>query len=281
LQQWREGFADKLRDQGVDAEATPRNSRGVVRKAEPNIIRHIERGDNTHKPRVSKVSAGKIKEAAEELTNETKGLVFTRPWEEFIKSKQEKVRSAWLTVADALEQKTKITFNQKEVHNERPKYDQISEEHIRRGQRTAAALYQPALKDSGRREPPRSVASLRNMPNVNVVHNNRSAKVLLRSDALNRMDRGRPGDSEMRREGTGADSAQSAARGIMARGDADDNKLFAAQIRGFVAAMPPIDTERHQIKNDLVQRFTKQADNINVATVTVVAQPSDRKDIDR
>jgi len=38
LQQWREGFAEKLREQGVNAEATPRISRGVVKKAEPSVI---------------------------------------------------------------------------------------------------------------------------------------------------------------------------------------------------------------------------------------------------
>ncbi|MDG5827073.1 relaxase/mobilization nuclease domain-containing protein (plasmid) [Xylella fastidiosa subsp. pauca] len=72
LHQWREGFAEKLRDQGVEAEATPRRSRGVVKKAEPNVIRHIERGDKTHEPRVSKVKAAKVKEAAMELVAESR-----------------------------------------------------------------------------------------------------------------------------------------------------------------------------------------------------------------
>ena len=40
------------------------------------------------------------------------------------------------------------------------------------------------------------------------------------------------------------------------QGTADDNKALAASIRGFVEAMPPIETERHQIKRDLVQKFT-------------------------
>lgn len=35
LEQWRQAFAAALRDRGVEAEATPRRTRGVVRKAEP------------------------------------------------------------------------------------------------------------------------------------------------------------------------------------------------------------------------------------------------------
>jgi len=53
-----------------DADATPRRARGVVRKPESNVVRHIERGDSSHKPRVSKVRAARIKEAAQELTAE-------------------------------------------------------------------------------------------------------------------------------------------------------------------------------------------------------------------
>lgn len=115
LQQWREDFALKLRDQGVDAEATPRRSRGVVKTAESNVIRHIERGDKTHKLRVSKVRATKIKEAAQELTDEANGLpVRSKPWEKAIKVRQREVRRAWLAAAEALEQEsTRKTFNQK------------------------------------------------------------------------------------------------------------------------------------------------------------------------
>jgi len=39
LQAWREGFAQALRARGVEAEATPRRARGVVRKAERTPVR--------------------------------------------------------------------------------------------------------------------------------------------------------------------------------------------------------------------------------------------------
>jgi Relaxase/Mobilisation nuclease domain len=49
LQLWRETFAAALRDRGVEAEATPRRARGVVRKAERTPVRKLrerfERGE--------------------------------------------------------------------------------------------------------------------------------------------------------------------------------------------------------------------------------------------
>lgn len=42
LQFWREQFAEKLRDQGIEANATPRRARGVVQKAEKQAVRHID-----------------------------------------------------------------------------------------------------------------------------------------------------------------------------------------------------------------------------------------------
>ena len=43
MQHWRETFAEKLREQGIEANATPRKVRGVVQKAEKRAIRHIDR----------------------------------------------------------------------------------------------------------------------------------------------------------------------------------------------------------------------------------------------
>ncbi|MEJ7139545.1 relaxase/mobilization nuclease domain-containing protein [Amphibiibacter pelophylacis] len=42
LQFWREQFAEKLREQGIEANATPRRARGVVQKAEKQAVRHID-----------------------------------------------------------------------------------------------------------------------------------------------------------------------------------------------------------------------------------------------
>lgn len=276
LQQWREGFAKKLREQGVNAEATPRISRGVVKKAEPSVLRHIERGDKTHKPRVSKVRAAKIKEAAQELSAEAKGLpVASKPWESVIKTQQNNIRQAWLAAADALEQETpRITFNQQEPRNERPHYEQSNPERVRAGQR-AAAVYQSNLEKSGQPASPGTVASLRNVSSVSLVYHERAAKVLLWSDAPDRMGRERDTNSEMRRTRAGVTldlSGQERLAGYQSI--SEENKAFANRIRVFVANMPTLDTERHQIKQDLTQRFSQQIERPHGTAVEISPQLS-------
>jgi len=264
LQQWRESFADKLRDQGIDAEATPRRSRGVIRKAESTVIRHIERGDRTHKPRVAKVKAARIKEAAQELSAEAKGLPLPqKPWEEAINARQREIRSAWLAAADALEHDDpRKTFNGKEAKNERPDYERISAARARPGQR-AAAIYQSNLERSGPQAPPGTFAGLRNLSGVCVVQHERVSKVLLRPNAPDRMGRERAADSEMRRPRAGDPRALGSEGRVGGyQGTAKENKALAARIRGFVEAMPTLDSERHRIKQDLTQKFTKQAETI-------------------
>ena len=276
LQQWREDFAEKLREQGVNAEATPRISRGVVKKAEPSVIRHIERGDKTHEPRVSKVRAAKIKEAADELSAEAKGLpIASKPWDSAIKIQQNAIRQAWLAAADTLEQETpRITFNQQEPHNERPHYEQSNPERVRAGQR-AAAVYQSNLEKSGQPAPPGTVASLRNVSSVSLVHHERAAKVLLQSYAPDRMGRERDAHSEMRRTRTGdsrVTSGQERLEGYQSI--TEENKAFANRIRVFVAGMPTLDTERHQIKRDLTQRFSQQVEQTHGTVVETSPQLS-------
>ena len=105
LRKWREDFALAMRDQGVDAEATPRPSRGVVKKPESQVIRHIERGDKTHKPRASKVKALKELEAIEEIKAEVNGMPrIERAWDANIKQQQTAIRGAWLGAANELKE---------------------------------------------------------------------------------------------------------------------------------------------------------------------------------
>ena len=265
LQEWRETFAEYMRDQGVDAEATPRRSRGVVRKPERNVIRHIEHGDETHKARVPHVMAAKVKQAAEELTAEAKGLpVPAKPWEESLKARQREVRRAWLAAAAALEQEsTRLTFNQKEPRNERPDYERISADRARSSQR-AAAVYQSYLEKSGPQTPARSLASVRNVSDLGVVHNRSASQMLLRANASDRMGRNGASDSEVRRARAGDTRALGGARRLAGyQATTEENKALAGRIRAFVETMPTIDTERHQIKRDLAKRFIKQPEKLH------------------
>ena len=275
LQQWREGFAVKLREQGVDAEATPRQSRGVVRKAESNVIRHIEAGDRTHKPRISIVNESKRKEAAREINEELGGSPLTqKPWEASIVAKQTQVRGAWLAVAFAIanDGPTKLS-NKKEMNNELSNNRSIRTRSAREQQR-GAAVYQSNIGKTRPEAPPRSLASLRDLPRVNLVSNKRSSQVLLHKDALDNVGGQSNSDSRVRRPGIGAYSAPGVAERLAGYVGAEfDNKELAGRIRGFVGAMPTIATERQQIKMDLTAKMIAEAKLAVTAGVAIVETP--------
>jgi type IV secretory pathway VirD2 relaxase len=101
IQHWRESFAEKLRDNGIEAEATPRVVRGVVKKSEAQIIRHIEAEEATRKPRKSTVKESQRAQAVAEL--KTRNNEPMKPWEVAIRKNQQEVKAAWLEAADELD----------------------------------------------------------------------------------------------------------------------------------------------------------------------------------
>jgi len=255
LQAWRESFAQEMRDQGIDAEATPRVSRGVVRKAEKSVIRHIERGDDRHAPRVPRVKASRVKDAVDELIAEIHGLeVSEKPWEPRIRDRQQHVRRAWLAAAEAFASKSPTS---KENQNERPNYEWLDPVRVRAGQR-AAAVYQSNLEKHGLRAATAAIARMRDLSRVNVAHNERPAQVFLYSNALDGMGRDGAADNGLRwprnrplaiAAGTSGDvngksSQQEAA-----------NSVVATQIRHLVEKMPPLETERQELKRKLLNQF--------------------------
>lgn len=101
LQAWREGFAEQLRKRNVEAEATPRRARGVVRKGQRQAIRHmnVRRG--------SRVSWWKVNQALKTVTQKTvthdQAPEAAAPWTTATRERQRKVRRAWGQLAIALE----------------------------------------------------------------------------------------------------------------------------------------------------------------------------------
>ena len=95
LHQWREQFAQELRSRGVAAEATPRRTRGKVRKADRGKVRAIkERGEQ---PWVER-------QAREEVARAESRKPAGRPWEERIRERQTKIRSQYLAFAEEFSQ---------------------------------------------------------------------------------------------------------------------------------------------------------------------------------
>lgn len=103
LQAWREMFAEKLRDQGIQAEATPRRARGVAQKGKSQPMFHMAHGkDKNGNPRSkgSLVIKQKIDGAIRELDGQTR--VEERPWERAIAERQTKVRNAYADLEQRL-----------------------------------------------------------------------------------------------------------------------------------------------------------------------------------
>lgn len=103
-QKWRELFAEQLQRRGIEAEATPRAVRGVIRKGIKQVIRHIrEKGE------IPVVDKSKVKQILEEARSEKQDCPsIARPWEDKIKVRQTQVRKGWLSVAKVLHQSPDI-----------------------------------------------------------------------------------------------------------------------------------------------------------------------------
>lgn len=95
LQAWREAFAAELRARKVRAEATPRKVRGVVRKGKCQAIHHLDQR------RASRVTRWKLMQAIKTAAGGEESP--PAPWVKAVQEKQRKIRRAWNTLAQALE----------------------------------------------------------------------------------------------------------------------------------------------------------------------------------
>lgn len=95
LQVWRERFAGELRLRGIAAEATPRRTRGRVRKADRGAVLALRKREVT--PYVDR-------RAREEVLREAQnGTTVERPWEQQIQSRRDAIRRTYLNYATELE----------------------------------------------------------------------------------------------------------------------------------------------------------------------------------
>ncbi|WP_407123447.1 relaxase/mobilization nuclease domain-containing protein [Bradyrhizobium sp. STM 3561] len=94
LQAWRERFAGELRLRGIAAEATPRRTRGRVRKADRGAVLAMRKRKIT--PDVDRL-------ARKEVLSEVRGRVAKHPWDEQIKSRQDAIRQRYLDYAAELQ----------------------------------------------------------------------------------------------------------------------------------------------------------------------------------
>lgn len=100
LQHWRETFAEKLRAHGIEANATPRKARGVVRKAEHQAIKHIDRDYAAGKRKApARVTAAQKADALKEISE---GKERANPAQDNIIAARKKVQQGYGNVARVL-----------------------------------------------------------------------------------------------------------------------------------------------------------------------------------
>lgn len=95
LQRWRQTFAHRLRWRGIEAEATPRRARGIVKKHPGQALHHLAK-----RPEKSRVLRNRAMEIAREVLT---GAKHDRPWEQATKARQAKIRTAMAELAAQLE----------------------------------------------------------------------------------------------------------------------------------------------------------------------------------
>lgn len=282
-QAWRETFAEYLRAEGVAAEATPRVARGVTRKAEKQVLRHIDDpAPPDRDPRISRVRRSQFNEAAAELIAERWGAKSPeRPWEAGNQNRHAQAQAAWKNAAERLEAASQ-GYDQpaaRTYSNERPVYRRIDRRAARFGQLHAArrpkpdpernagrasgrgrggggdqadpaALRQPGFDGAGRRTTTKPHASVRDMPSSDVVSQHGGTEMLLLPDARHDVGtrRGAGAHHAVRRPRAGLDPTGRGHGGQMT--DAE----LAAQMRDFAASMPPPVSQVEQIKAQLRER---------------------------
>jgi len=105
-QEWRIAFAASLRAQGIDAEATPRSFRGVLRKAQPQAFRHMEQPapESGRKPRIPDVRKHQIRETLDGLEKMAAGKPLPEnEMTEKARSRINAIKDMWLRAAMELE----------------------------------------------------------------------------------------------------------------------------------------------------------------------------------
>lgn len=96
LQRWREGFAEKLHEHGVEANATPRKWRGKTRKAEHQAIRHIDEEFSRKKRKTSSKATQARQEA---VAAELRGERHEHPAESALAKQRERIVKAYSEIA--------------------------------------------------------------------------------------------------------------------------------------------------------------------------------------
>lgn len=221
LQAWRERFAEKLRENGIEAAATKRPVRGRTRTTEKlPLVKMRERGVTTKKqirepqqhPAFPEVIAGyeKIARAlahSDDVVDRQLAVDVTKYVSSMEAVKQPQPAIAHARGADRQRGRDRAAQQleyRTEIENERPDYTRIRAYQTPSARGVARAVAWSGVRKPGAyqpapREPAKSIAGMRNVSGLDVAHHQRSVEMLLHANARDRVAGERSADHDVRR----------------------------------------------------------------------------------
>lgn len=223
LQRWRETFAARLQDRGINALATKARVRGIDRSAQP--IWRTKAQQRVQRPRSQhREGPGHTRSRADALA----------AWRELAAALQQSPRDDDRALAKDVGQYLEQAFAETQRRGNEQRRDQQQQQErqhaqaaqraeyqrnygtnsrpdyrsdragIRAAQRAAAVSQSNAGAAAGQR-PPQSVAGLRNLSGIPLVQDRRGPDLLLHPNAQHRLEQGAAADHDVRRPGPGVD----------------------------------------------------------------------------
>ena len=212
LHRWRETFAARLQDQGINALATKARTRGIDRS--PQTLWHQKDPQRVRKPR------RELRQGVGHELSKAQALLAWREIEAALKqSSQADDRELAKDVARFIAQaftappKTnkrrteqqrdaqRAAYQRNYGQNPRPNYDNPDPIRARASPR-GAATHQPDTAAPQTRRPPQPVAGLRKLSGIPVVQDRSGSHVLLQPNAQHRVEQRSGPDHDVRRPGT-------------------------------------------------------------------------------
>jgi hypothetical protein len=208
LQRWREGFAVHLRKLGIDANATPRKTRGVTQQTLHQYQVHQSARNKSPVPRraampsiqnhtkeinawanIAHALASSEDRDDRALAKDVVDFVASQPIQQQSNHQDsQKDQSVSTEIVGSLSP----TFNNLEIKNEQSKITTYR-----------AAIYQSNFKNNEQSAAAKSINSVRNVSSLRMVQNERSSEMLLLKNAPHHMGAGRTTDTSVRRARTG------------------------------------------------------------------------------
>lgn len=140
LQSWRELFAEKLIDHGIEANATRRPVRGVVKRSKKQPVIHMEKRGlrSFHREALKKAAEGFIRQ----------GIAISNPLKSRIQDTRQFVVTSWIAIGHALQRQgqEKLSAEAKAFAKALPSTDSLGEQLEKQ---LRSQLYKQKRKDKG------------------------------------------------------------------------------------------------------------------------------------